>query len=736
TITGMGGVPSMIPFAPPLPPYPAAPPAPPPTPGVPPVEAIVRATIDDIRFFPDEIDPGVDATGLLSWRNIGDVPQLFDTAFYLVSPAGRYGPLQVNWGVSASPQVSNTQNLRLSTAGLPPGVYSVMVEIYDSTTGVLLTAMTLPSRLSIKEIALPVVPEPPLPVVPEVPTIEPVFPEVPTVDILGTPRLFLPGQLNVGDTWRGSFGLPSLSPVPLFIETQLVLRDPQGFESIVGQGGRIVQPFETLQIPVNFDTSDLAAGNYTILLRVFDQAGLQITEFPMGFLTMLEAIAPPIPVVPEIPGLPEIPTAPTLPIADMFALPSVYLPTEVEIGELWSGDISIPTQVPFALQALPSLPSYPVNAGLQLENPAGQPFNVGTYRPTFMPGEPINLPVNFDTSVLPEGIHNLTLNIEDLQGNPLFPPPGISGIIGTLQALMPFELPEIPTPPELAGAISIMQLEYNGARGTIPVSNIPRGERGLVHIWGKNLAPTAQQLGIRWQVTDPDGMLAEDYSTWEVWPYAGAGSDKEFIGGRFALDKSGNYTIAVSLLMNRLAPIVVGSYTGTLCDVAEAEVPVPTVVPVPEVPIEARGTISQKQLEYNGTRGTIPVSNVPSGERGLVHIWGRNDTSIRQDLGIHWQIRDPNGSLVEDYQDWSYDHGPGDDHEFIGGRFDLDKGRSYTIAVSLFMNPEAPVIVDSYTGTLCEVAEVEVPIEVPEVPIRGTISQKQLEYNGDKEPIP
>ena len=94
TITGLGGAPSMIPYFPPLPPYPAAPPAPVPTPpGVPPVEGIVRATIDDIRFFPDEIDPGVDATGLLSWRNIGDAPQLFDTAFYLVSPAGRYGPL-------------------------------------------------------------------------------------------------------------------------------------------------------------------------------------------------------------------------------------------------------------------------------------------------------------------------------------------------------------------------------------------------------------------------------------------------------------------------------------------------------------------------------------------------------------------------------------------------------------------------------------------------------------------
>jgi len=704
SVTAPGVPAAMIPYAPPAPPYPAAPPAPPPTPPeVPP--ALVRATIDDIRFFPEEIDPGVEATGLLYWRNIGDAPQLFDTAFYLVSPVGRYGPLQVDWAISAYPQVSNTQNLRLSTAGLPPGVYSVMVEIYDSTTGVLLTAMTLPSRLSIREIAPPVVPEPPLPVVPG----------VPTIDILGTPRLFLPSQLNVGDVWRGSFGLPTLSPVPLYVETQLVLRDPWGYESIVGQGGRTVQPYETLQIPVNYDTRDLDAGNYTILLRVFDQAGLQIAEFPMGFLSLLEAIVPPLPPVPGIP------TAPTLPTADMFATPFVYLPTEVEIGEIWSGNISLPTQVPFALQELPSLPSFPVDVGLQLQSPTGQLFNVGGSIHTFVPGQPINLPVNFDTGVLTEeGMYNLILNISDLQGNPLF-----SNVIGSLRALMPALPPGIPTPPALAGAISIMQLEYNGARGTIPVSNVPRGERGLVHIWGKNLAPTAQQLGIRWQVTDPDGLLAEDYSTWEWPPYAGAGRDKEFIGGRFPLDKTGNYTISVSLLMNRVAPIIVGSYTGSLCDVVEVPGVPPGVPPVVPPVVPPEGTINRMQLEYNGTSRRIPASDVPYGKRGLVHIWGRNDTSIRQDLGIHWQVRNPLGSLVDDHEDWSYGHGPGDDHEFIGGRFDLDKGGNYTIAITLFMNPEAPIIVDSYTGTLCTIG-------LPQ----GTIYFKRLEYNGTHGTVP
>ena len=127
--------------------------------------------------------------------------------------------------------------------------------------------------------------------------------------------------------------------------------------------------------------------------------------------------------------------------------------------------------MPFALQALPSLPSYPVNAGLQLQSPIGQLFDVGTYRPTFTLGQPINLPVSFDSSVLPqEGIHNLILNISDLQGNPLF-----SNVIGSLRALMPAlppipEVPEIPLPSkfiDIAVQMGIQQVEV-GQSITIP----------------------------------------------------------------------------------------------------------------------------------------------------------------------------------------------------------------------------------------------------------------------------
>ncbi len=109
------------------------------------------------------------------------------------------------------------------------------------------------------------------------------------------------------------------------------------------------------------------------------------------------------------------------------------------------------------------------------------------------------------------------------------------------------------------------------------------------------------------------------------------------------------------------------------------------------------------------------AASVPIGQRGLVHVWGRNDTSVPRHMGIRWIVRDPDGVLVEDYEDWAgwpmkIELDPGDDHEFIGGRFDLNKEGTYTIVASLLMNPDSPIVVDSYEGDLCTTT-LEVPPE-------------------------
>ncbi|MBA7649654.1 hypothetical protein ES703_57451 [subsurface metagenome] len=124
-------------------------------------------------------------------------------------------------------------------------------------------------------------------------------------------------------------------------------------------------------------------------------------------------------------------------------------------------------------------------------------------------------------------------------------------------------------------------------------------------------------------------------------------------------------------------------------------------------------------------------SSVPIGQRGLVHIWGRNDTPVTQALGISWLVRDPDGGVVEEYSDWSYGHGPGDDHQFIGGRFDIDKAGIYTLKADLLMgSPDNPVVVDSYEGALCVTTEVPPPEYIE---IQHTIYPWSYVYEGDAE---
>ncbi|KKN16305.1 hypothetical protein LCGC14_0977310 [marine sediment metagenome] len=118
---------------------------------------------------------------------------------------------------------------------------------------------------------------------------------------------------------------------------------------------------------------------------------------------------------------------------------------------------------------------------------------------------------------------------------------------------------------------------------------------------------------------------------------------------------------------------------------------------------------------------SLSISRVPQGQKVLVHIWGQNNTTLGQRLGISWIVRDPDGLMGEQYSDWSRNINPGNDHEFIGGRFEFFKEGTYTIDIRLFMNPDNPVLVDSYDGALATVVAEELPEppeeEEPEEPV-------------------
>ena len=128
----------------------------------------------------------------------------------------------------------------------------------------------------------------------------------------------------------------------------------------------------------------------------------------------------------------------------MIGLPSLDAPQSVELGQTWHGNVDIPTAWPARLPVPPSLPSYPINAAIDVESPAGSRSQVRRAEPTFTPGQTVSVPFRLVTGTLPEtGTYEVLASITDLPGNRLF-----SGLIGYLQVLpVPAAPVEVPTPP-------------------------------------------------------------------------------------------------------------------------------------------------------------------------------------------------------------------------------------------------------------------------------------------------
>ncbi|MBA7633612.1 hypothetical protein ES703_41183 [subsurface metagenome] len=145
-----------------------------------------------------------------------------------------------------------------------------------------------------------------------------------------------------------------------------------------------------------------------------------------------------------------------------------------------------------------------------------------------------------------------------------------------------------------AGTITRKELDYQDRWQAIPIYDILAGIRTRVRITGRNDTDVTQRMGISWKVWDPDGVVVDEYSAWEVWPYTASGTEHEFVGGGFDLDKVGTYILEVGLYMNPDAPEMVDWYKDTICTVAVA--------------LEYAGTITRKELEYDGSRESIPVS--------------------------------------------------------------------------------------------------------------------------------
>ena len=123
-------------------------------------------------------------------------------------------------------------------------------------------------------------------------------------------------------------------------------------------------------------------------------------------------------------------------------------------------------------------------------------------------------------------------------------------------------------------------------------------------------------------------------------------------------------------------------------------------------------------------------ASVPLGASAIVHTWGRNDMTLSQRMGFRWLVYAPYVGAkpppTVNYTDWTmFGVAPGDVEERMTPRFDLNQPGEWTVLMELLMNPGDPVVVDTYEGLLCVVEGWA-----------GTITKKELEYDGTRGAIP
>lgn len=140
------------------------------------------------------------------------------------------------------------------------------------------------------------------------------------------------------------------------------------------------------------------------------------------------------------------------------------------------------------------------------------------------------------------------------------------------------------------------------------------------------------------------------------------------------------------------------------------------------------GTIIDKDLIYDSAEVPIPTS-IPLGTKGRVSIYTSNDENTPQKLGMHWEVRNPQGKVVQEYDVWtSFLIAPNGKRAFEGASILFDVPGTWTIWARLLMEP-GDTIVDVYQGTLCEVVG-----ELEE--FKGSIGAMALEADGYAVSVP
>lgn len=122
-----------------------------------------------------------------------------------------------------------------------------------------------------------------------------------------------------------------------------------------------------------------------------------------------------------------------------------------------------------------------------------------------------------------------------------------------------------------------------------------------------------------------------------------------------------------------------------------------TVSPEGEPPL-VDAEITKTELRHDSVQDTTPpAQTVNIGDKGIVYVWGKNNTSVNQKLGIRVQVTGPpNGAIFHDYGvDWEFGAtAPGAEHQFHTTTFPFYSEGAYGAFVTLYVYPDSVNAVD------------------------------------------
>lgn len=119
-----------------------------------------------------------------------------------------------------------------------------------------------------------------------------------------------------------------------------------------------------------------------------------------------------------------------------------------------------------------------------------------------------------------------------------------------------------------------------------------------------------------------------------------------------------------------------------------------------------KGTITKLQLKYDSASSDIPAGKIPTSQ-GKIFASIRNDIIYPEVIGLHWEVKDPAGVVLETFDFMSPEVvSPGQSWPLMSlDWLQLTKVGKYTIDIEMFMTVDR-IVVDSYSGELCTVGEI------------------------------